>query len=179
MDRRQFLRTAGRATIALGSVPLWPDIAGALPGKDEANLAARAVTGLAGAWRFRLNPAEMGREFDAWFRTRLPAEIALPGTTDEAGVGQKTTGFELGHLTRTFRFEGYAWYQRDIEIPAAWRGRRITLFLERAHWATTVWLDEVEIGTQNSLSTPHLHDLSAAATTGPHKLTNRVDNRYI
>jgi hypothetical protein len=179
MDRRQFLRTAGRATIALGSVPLWPDIAGALPGKDEANLAARAVTGLAGAWRFRLNPAEMGREFDAWFRTRLPAEIALPGTTDEAGVGQKTTGFELGHLTRTFRFEGYAWYQRDIEIPAAWRGRRITLFLERAHWATTVWLDEVEIGTQNSLSTPHLHDLSAAATPGRHQLTIRVDNRYL
>lgn len=150
-----------------------------LPDAGSADLAERATTDLTGAWRFRLNPTEMGREFGAWFRTRLPAEIVLPGTTDEAGVGQKTTGFELGHLTRTFRFEGYAWYQRDIEIPATWRGKRITLFLERPHWATTVWLDEVEIGTQNSLSTPHLHDLSAAATPGRHQLTIRVDNRYL
>ena len=178
MDRRHFLRTAGRATIALGSVPLWPAVASSLPGHTGADLDGRVVTDLAGTWRFRLNPTEMGREFGAWFSTRLPAEIALPGTTDEAGVGLATTGFELGHLTRTHRFEGYAWYQRDIDIPATWRGKRITLFLERAHWATTVWLDDVEIGTQNSLSTPHLHDLSAA-TPGKHRLTIRVDNRYL
>ena len=179
MDRRDFLRTAGRATIALGVAPLWPGISDALPGDGGADPSARAATDLAGPWRFRLNPTEMGREFGAWFRTRLPAEISLPGTTDEAGAGHRTTGFELGHLTRTSRFEGYAWYQRDIEIPAAWRGKRITLFLERAHWATTVWLDEAEIGTQNSLSTPHVHDLSAAATPGRHQLTIRVDNRYL
>ncbi|HKP15260.1 MAG TPA: hypothetical protein VJT85_04320 [Gemmatimonadaceae bacterium] len=181
MDRRHFLRTAGRATIALGAVPRWPGIANAVPGvaEGEADPEERVVTDLAGSWRFRLNPTEMGREFGAWFSTRLPAEIALPGTTDEAGAGQKTTGFELGHLTREYRFEGNAWYQRDIEIPAAWRGKRITLFLERVHWASTVWLDQVEIGTQNSLSTPHLHDLSAAATPGRHQLTIRVDNRYL
>ena len=179
MDRRDFLHTAGRATIALGSAALWPGIASALPGESEADRTARVATDLAGAWRFRLNPTEMGREFAAWFRTRLPAEIALPGTTDIAGFGQRTTGFELGHLTRTFRFEGHAWYQRDIEIPAGWHGKHVTLFLERAHWATTVWLDETEIGTQNSLSTPHVHDLTKAATPGRHQLTIRVDNRYL
>ena len=129
MDRRHFLRTAGRATIALGSVPLWPAIASSLPGDAGADLEERAASDLAGTWRFRLNPTEMGREFGAWFNTRLPAEIALPGTTDEAGVGLATTGFELGHLTRAHRFEGYAWYQRDIDIPSTWRGKRITLFL--------------------------------------------------
>ncbi len=179
MDRRDFLRTTGRATIALGSAALWPGIVQALPHESEANLAARTATDLAGTWRFRLNPTEMGREFATWFKTRLPVEIALPGTTDEAGFGQRTTGFELGHLTRTFRFEGHAWYQRDIEIPAGWRGKRVTLFLERAHWATTVWLGETEIGTQNSLSTPHVHDLTKAATPGRHQLTIRVDNRYL
>jgi hypothetical protein len=180
MHRRDFLRTAGRATLALGAAPLWPGFAAALPGAREVDpAAAQAASDLAGAWRFRLNPTEMGREFGAWFRTRLPAETALPGTTDEARAGQKTTGFELGHLTRTYRFEGNAWYQRDIDIPDAWHGKRITLFLERVHWASTVWLDEIEIGTQNSLSTPHLHDLSAEATPGRHQLTIRVDNRYL
>src|SRR4026207_2013886 len=100
MDRRDFLHTAGRATIALGSAPLWPRIASARPPESAADLPARTATDLAGAWRFRLNPSEMGREFATWFKTRLPAEIALPGTTDEAGFGQRTTGFELGHLTR-------------------------------------------------------------------------------
>ncbi|MEO8563396.1 MAG: sugar-binding domain-containing protein [bacterium] len=179
MDRRDFLNTAGRATIALGSATLWPRIASALPDEAATELAARAATDLAGAWRFRLNPAEMGRQYETWFKTRLPAAITLPGTTDEAGFGDRTTGFELGHLTRTFRFEGYAWYQRDVEIPTEWQGKRVTLFLERAHWATTVWLDETEIGTQNSLSTPHLHDLTKAATPGRHQLTIRVDNRYL
>ncbi len=179
MDRRAFLHTAGRATIVLGSAPLWPSLANALPGDSEGDLAARTAANLAGSWRFRLNPTEMGREFAAWFKTRLPAEMALPGTTDEAGFGQRTTGFELGHLTRTFRFEGHAWFQRDIDIPPAWNGKHITLFLERAHWATTVWLDETEIGTQNSLSTPHVHDVTTAATPGRHQLTIRVDNRYL
>lgn len=179
MDRRDFLHTAGRATIALGSATLWPRITSALPDESATEFAARAATNLAGAWRFRLNPAEMGREYETWFKTRLPAEIRLPGTTDEAGFGLRTTGFELGHLTRTFRFEGHAWYQRDVEIPTDWRGKRVTLFLERAHWATTVWLDQTEIGTQNSLSTPHLHDLTKAATPGRHQLTIRVDNRYL
>jgi hypothetical protein len=179
MDRRDFIRTSGRATIALGSAALWPRVADALESAPGAESADRATSDLAGAWRFRLNPTEMGREFGAWFRTRLPAEIALPGTTDEAGFGVRTTGFELGHLTRSVRFEGYAWYQRDIDIPSGWRGKHVTLFLERAHWATTVWLDEIEIGTQNSLSTPHLHDLGAAATPGRHQLTIRVDNRYL
>ena len=36
---------------------------------------------------------------------------------------------------------GAAWYQRDLEIPAAWSGRRTALFLERSHWETTVWID--------------------------------------
>jgi len=76
MDRRDFLRTAGRATIALGSVPLWPAIASSLPGDAGADLEERVVSDLAGTWRFRLNPSEMGREFGAWFNTRLPAEIA-------------------------------------------------------------------------------------------------------
>ena len=88
MDRRHFLKTAGRATIALGSVPLWPAIASSLPGDAGADLDRRVVSDLAGTWRFRLNPTEMGREFGAWFNTRIPAEIALPGTTDEAGVDE-------------------------------------------------------------------------------------------
>ena len=83
MDRRDILRTAGRATIALGSAPLWPDIAGALPA-DRAgpDLAARASTDLAGAWRFRLNPPEMGDRVAMAARVlSLSWFAAQPGTS--------------------------------------------------------------------------------------------------
>jgi hypothetical protein len=178
MDRRHFLRTAGRATIALGSVPLWPAIASSLPGDAGADLDGRVVSDLAGTWRFRLNPSEMGREFGAWFSTRLPAEIALPARPTKPAWATRPRGSSSVISRAPIGSRGTPGISGTSTSPRAWRGKRITLFLERAHWATTVWLDQVEIGTQNSLSTPHLHDLSAA-TPGRHQLTIRVDNRYL
>ena len=71
---------------------------------------------------------------------------------------------------------GAAWYQRDIEIPANWRGRHFTLFLERAHWQSTVWVDDQEFPANDSLVAPHITDLGVL-TPGKHRLTIRVDNR--
>jgi hypothetical protein len=173
MNRRDFLARSGRATLALGAAGLFPRLGWAegVPGPEQQDLA--------GAWRFRLDPQSMGREYETWFKTRLPAEIHLPSSTDEAGFGTRTTGYELGHLTRPWRYEGLAWYQRDIDVPEEWAEKRVTLFLERAHWSTTAWLDEREIGVQDSLCVPHVHELGTGLTPGRHQLTVKVDNRYL
>ena len=76
-------------------------------------------------------------------------------------------------------YVGAAWYQRDVDIPAAWQGKRVVLSLERPHWETRVWLDGREIGTNTSLSTPHCYDLGTGLAPGKHTLTLRVDNRVI
>src|SRR5207302_2103138 len=74
---------------------------------------------------------------------------------------------------------GVAWYQRDIEIPAAWKDRRVVLFLERPHWETRVWVDEKPCGSADrSLVAPHVHELGVLAP-GKHRLTIRMDNRRI
>jgi hypothetical protein len=89
---------------------------------------------------------------------------------------------QAGHVEVPFlaqppkHYLGAAWYQRDVEIPTNWNGRHFTLFLERVHWKSTVWLDEKEIGSDISLSTPHEFDLGSVAP-GKHRLTIRVDNR--
>ena len=75
-------------------------------------------------------------------------------------------------------YAGVAWYQRDIEIPKSWDGKRVVLSLERPHWETRVWLDDKLIGTNDSLATPHEYDLGQPAPGG-HTLTIRVDNRMI
>jgi len=161
---------------------------------------------LSGRWAFRLDPgdaAEAGR----WFAGPLPDRVELPGSLQEQGHGNDVsldtawTGSvidrsyftapryakyrEPGNIKVPFwlqpekHYVGPAWYQRTVTIPEQWRGRHVTLTLERCHWQTTVWVDGERAGTADSLSTPHVYDLSEHLTPGEHRLTIRVDNRMI
>ena len=144
---------------------------------------ASDVQSLAGTWQVRLDPKGLGLSQD-WLdpQTRFDQSISLPGTTDQAQLGTpcrtepEISKAGLAGLTRKFSYIGPAWYRRTIEIPKEWEGKRITLFLERVIWESKLWLDGKEVGTQNSLSTPHEFDLSSA-TPGKHNLLLRIDNR--
>jgi len=163
----------------------------------------REAISLAGQWRFQLDPENMG-EKEKWYKSELTDRIKLPGSTAENGYGDnisidtKWTGGIVDRswftdekyekyrqpgnikipfwLTPVKHYVGPAWYQRQVDVPRKWRGRRIVLFLERCHWETKVWVDDVAAGMQDSLCTPHLHDLSRLMTPGKHLLTIRVDN---
>ncbi|MEX2608069.1 MAG: sugar-binding domain-containing protein [Kiritimatiellia bacterium] len=76
-------------------------------------------------------------------------------------------------------YAGAVWYRRDVEIPKVWNGQCIRLVLERPHWETRVWVDDIFVSTRDSLSVPHEHDLSGTLTPGTHRITVRVDNRMI
>lgn len=80
-------------------------------------------------------------------------------------------------LTPAKHYIGAAWYQKEIEIPKNWQGKRINLFLERCHWESRLWIDDKEIGMNNSLVAPHEYDLSKFLTPGKHRITLRIDNR--
>ena len=152
-----------------------PTILAALLLAPLAALHAADTMSLAGQWRFALDPKSEGIAAE-WHKAALADVIELPGTTDEAGKGARkaSTNF-TSHLSRLYPFEGLAWYQRDVVIPEAWRGQRITLLLERTKF-TNVWVDEIAFESQDSLATPQVRDLSAALTPGRHRLTILVDN---
>ncbi len=160
---------------------------------------------LAGDWRFRLDPNDAG-ETGGFAVTRLSDTVKLPGTVAEQGFGDppslatqwtcemlaiwtKHPRYKQYQTAENFRmpfwlqppriYQGAAWFQRTIEIPSAWAGRRVVLFLERPHWATSVWLDGVQIGTCDRLGVPHVFVLGTDLQPGPHTLTLRVDNRMI
>ncbi len=63
-------------------------------------------------------------------------------------------------LTPERHFVGNAWYMRTVEVPEEWQGKAVTLFLERPHIETTVFVNGQEVGHQMSLSTPHQYDVS-------------------
>ncbi len=171
----------------------------------NAAAAGRQDISLAGQWRFKLDRADAGIG-QKWFERALPDQIKLPGTLTAQGVGDEVTvGTEWaggivdkswftapqyakyrspGNVKIPFwlqpekSYAGAAWFQRDFEVPKDWQGKRIVLFLERAHWETRVWVDGKLIGTNQSLSTPHEYDLGQLAP-GRHTVSIRVDNRRI
>ncbi|TSA32565.1 MAG: glycoside hydrolase [Verrucomicrobiaceae bacterium] len=161
---------------------------------------------LAGTWRFQLDRDDSGLS-GRWFDQVLPGSIQLPGALQNQGLGddisadtQWTGGSGVEQWLKLPKYERYrqpgnikipfflqpekhyvgvAWYQRDIEIPEGWKGRRVVLTLERAHWGTQAWLDDKPLGSNTSLSTPHVYDLGVGLTPGKHRLTIRVDNRLL
>jgi len=135
----------------------------------------RATISLAGEWDFGLDPQGVG-ESEGWFAKQLPNTIQLPGSTDQGGYGEVVTETSTWHLSRLRTYTGCAWYQREIEIPDSWKSKRITLLLERCHWKTTLWADEILCGSRESLCVPHVYELPASLEPGKHRITICVDN---
>ena len=116
------VRRFGLAVLAIGFL-LWGV---AVP--------AAEVLSLAGNWDFRRDDQKSGEKAQ-WFASPLGGgqTIKLPGTMEEAKLGiPNPQPPSLVGLYRPNTYEGMAWYQRQVEIPDAWRGKRIELFLEYA-----------------------------------------------
>lgn len=140
-------------------------------------VSAQEIQRLEGVWRFSLDSGNIGIS-QGWYKNNLRQQISIPGTTDEAKYGEKTTGSDFGILTRAYKYVGPAWYQRDIEIPSDWSSKRVILKLERVMWQSTLFLDDKEIGSADALNSAHIYDLGYV-TPGKHRLTIRVNNDMI
>lgn len=160
---------------------------------------------LAGEWRFALDRADNGVR-ERWFERDLPERIKLPGVLQSQGFGDEIstrTPWVLSLYDRFWfmreefkpytrpgavrvpflsqpprHYVGVAWYQREIEVPEAWRGRRVVLLLERPRWESTVWVDDRRVGSNRSLVAPHEFDLGNLEP-GRHRLTVRVDSSML
>lgn len=140
--------------------------------------AQMATLDLSGTWRFQTDPMGFGMTPGSeLYLSRLAETISLPGTMDEGGKGLPNAARYVDRLSRKFEYCGAAWYQRELTVPEAWKGKQLVLNLERCHWVTTVYVDGKRVGTEERLSTPHRFDLTAALTPGLHTLTVCVDNR--
>lgn len=160
---------------------------------------------LSGKWNFQIDREDIGKK-EQWFNRSLDDAINLPGSMPEKLKGDEVTAktqwtgslydssYYFNPYMEKYRIEGQikvpffltpdkhyvgvAWYQKKVTIPSHWKGERVILFLERPHIETTVWINQKEIGMQNSLSVPHVYDLTSAVAPGKScQITIRVDNR--
>lgn len=198
LTRRTFLALTGAtaAHAALHAVPARP-----------ARARAGAVS-LAGEWSFALDRQDEGTKAAWFAeKLPVTTSIQLPGILQTQGYGNKITAetkfvaalprdmrwyllpqykaytkpghVEVPYLSQPVRhYLGVAWYQREMEIPSAWRGKRVELTLERTRWETTVYVDERKVGSCRSLVASHYYDLGVLEP-GRHRLTIRIDNSML
>ncbi len=134
----------------------------------------REVIDLSGEWRVALDPENEGIR-EGWHCRELSETLALPGTTDEAKIGEFVDEQCDNRLSRIWRWIGPAWYQKTVTIPKRRKDKHIVLFLERTK-DSQVWVDGNWMGSDDSLSTPHEFDLSDALNPGRHTITLLIDN---
>lgn len=126
--------------------------------------------GLQGTWELCLDAEKKYTE-----PPKGADSICLPDSTAHAEKGTENLEPDTGYMTDRYYFEGYAWYSRKINIEESWTDKKLTLFLERTR-ISTVYIDGVEVNTENSLCGYHRHDLTGKLTAGEHQLTIRVNN---
>ena len=170
-----------------------------------ASLAQNSTIPLAGEWGFALDRSDTGVG-ERWFDRDLTEHIMLPGILESQGLGDDIATntpwvltlydhfwylrseflpyTEPGHVKVPFlcqppqHYVGVSWYEREIDLPAEWRGRHLSLHLERTRWESTVWLDGTKIGSVRSLVAPHDYDLGSLSP-GRHRLSIRLDTRML
>lgn len=135
---------------------------------------------LSGEWAFQTDVMDFRRgSLDVRYCHRLQEKINLPGITDDYGIGYKSPYRHVDRLTRVYEYMAPAWYQREIEIPKEWEGKRIFLYFERTHWLSSVYVGKQEVSKIDYVSVPHNHELTQWLHPGRKELiTVCIDNRY-
>jgi hypothetical protein len=175
-------------------------------GCNAGNIIEHESLALAGDWILKIDSLDMGRQ-EEWFLHAEGETITLPGSMAENSKGDdvslKTpwTGDiidksyftdekyaiyrEAGNIKIPFwlkpvkYYKGAAWYLKEFEQPEGWSGKIVTLFLERPHWETEVYINGKKAGSRNSLAVPHRYEISELLKEGKNIISIRVDNRMI
>ena len=162
------------------------------------NVQAQQVVSLAGEWDF-----SVGNQPDYTDKIVLPGSMLTNGKGDIVTAKTQWTGslydssFYFNPYMEKYRhdgamkfpffltpdrhYTGNAWYRKRVSVPAAWKKRRVTLYLERPHIETTVFVNGREAGHCMSLSVPHEYDLTPYILFGKEneiaiKVYNGIEN---
>jgi len=158
------LVSLGFLASALGAQPPRADSI-PLPEHPRPDFQRSAWMNLNGRWDFAFDRDNSG-ERAGWAGGKLPAghSILVPfswgaplsGVADSADIG---------------------WYARAINVPEAWRGRRVFVVFGASDWRTTVWLDGTQLGTNQGGYTPFAFELTPLIHAGSEqRLVVRVDD---
>lgn len=100
--------------------------------------------------------------------------IILPSTVQQMKKSPVTDERSAGYLTDPHRFDGYAVYERELDIP--YDDDADVIFTAERTRVTALYIDGRYVGTQNSLCSPHRYDITDFVKDGKFRLRLLVDN---
>ncbi len=109
---------------------------------------------LNGKWDFQIDNPDSGIE-KGLLNGKLNDKIIVPFCPESVLSG-------IGNVD----FMKAVWYQREVEIPQDWNGRRILLHFQAVDYETTVWAGGVECGRHRGGWTPFTVELTDFVTPG-------------
>ena len=102
---------------------------------------AQETISLVGSWDFATGDSAAYKGY-----------VMLPGSMQTNGKGNA--------------YVGKAWYKKDVYVPQSWGDRHVSLFLERPHSESTIFVNGVNAGHQTSPSTPHYYNVTPCIKPG-------------
>ena len=144
---------------------------------------AQETIDLSGTWQFAIDRSEKGIRPKQYRETiELPGSMLTNGKGDDVTLETQWVSslYDSSYffnpkmapyrqpgnmkfpffLTPDKHYVGNAWYRRSIFVPNEWKGKTVTLYLERPHIETFVYINGKSIGHEMSLSVPHQFDVT-------------------
>jgi len=113
---------------------------------------------LSGEWGFCADEEKLGIA-EEYFKKGGNDRIYLPSTTAISKKGKPNPEIEIEFLTDSYKYEGYAWYYKTVDLSGIDQSKTVKLFLERTR-LTELWVNGKRVGSCDSLCTPHIYDIS-------------------
>lgn len=168
---------------------------------------AQNAINLAGEWQFQIDREDVGMKQEWFAsehkfndKITLPASMPQMLKGDDISVDTKWVGslYDSSYffnpymkqyrkpgkdmklqffLTPDKHYVGVAWYRRTIHVPEGSSMPMYTLYLERPHITTDLWVNGEKVQqTKNSLSVPHKYYLYGYLKPGDNDIVLRVNN---
>ncbi len=136
----------------------------------------KSVVDLSGAWHVVLD-TDLTLNAVTCTSSQDVASIQLPASLDEAGLGVETPLVRsMQGLSRLKKYVGTAWYFKTVNVPPIDDITQVSVFLERCHWASTLFINGEPVGSCDSLSTPHIYDITRYFKAGEIQIVVQINN---
>src|SRR5690606_39183754 len=112
---------------------------------------------LDGAWAFARNDDPLGTRPDLLGTIEVPFAPESP----RSGVGEVSD-------------DRVCWYARSLDLPEAWRGKRVWLRFNAVDWAATVWVAGQRVAQHEGGYSPFGVDVTDLVQDGPVEVVVRA-----
>lgn len=140
--------------------PADPQLISLFPLQNE----VRNAMNISGIWKFKKDSLNQGEHNDWEQGLSDTRSIAVPGSWND-------------QFTDSRDYLGYAWYEKDTYIPAAWKNERIFIRVGSANYMAKVWVNGQPVGMHEGGNLPFAFEITSLVTyDAANRISIQIEN---